>query len=119
MTRRTERLNSLLKQVIAQTIHREVKNPTLSTLITVTSVDVTKDMHNAKVFISVIGTEEEKKKALTVLRSASGFISATSSKKVRLRFFPALTFHLDNSVDAYMRVEELLQKIDTTQTSND
>ncbi len=109
--KRTDRLNSLLKEVISDVIRKEVRNPHVNELLTVTRVDVTKDLHYAKVYISVIGTDEQKKQTLEALQSAAGFIAVTSSKQVVMRYFPALTFRLDDSVDKHMRIEELLHKI--------
>ncbi len=82
-----------------------------------TRVDVSKDLRHAKVYISVIGTDLEKKHTLDALQSAAGFIAITSSKKVVLRFFPALRFVLDDSVDKHMRIEELLKEIHTEEKS--
>lgn len=111
MTRRTERLNSLLKEVITEVIRGDVRNPYVPELITITQVDITKDLHYAKVFFSLIGTEDEKLKTLEALQSAAGFIAVTASKKVVLHHFPELTFKIDNSVEKHMRIEMALQKI--------
>lgn len=108
---RTDRLNSLLKEVISEVIKREVRNPHISELVTVTRVQITKDLHHAKVYVSVIGTEQEKKATLEALTSAAGFIAVHSSHKVVMRYFPELSFKLDDSVDKHMRIEELLGKI--------
>lgn len=108
---RTDRLNSLLKEVISEVIRREVRNPHVNELLTVTRVDITKDLHYAKVYISVIGSKEEKANTLNALQSAAGFIAVNSSKKVTMRYFPALTFKLDDAVDKHMRIEELLGEI--------
>ena len=108
---RTSRLNSLLKEVISEIIRREVRNPHVNELVTVTRVDITKDLHHAKVYISVIGTPEQKQETLSALQSAAGFIAVQSSKEVVMRYFPALTFKLDDSVDKHMRIEELLSEI--------
>lgn len=108
---RTDRLNSLLKEVISEVIKREVRNPHISELVTVTRVQITKDLHYAKVYISVIGTEQEKKKTLEALTSAAGFIAVQSSQQVVMRYFPELSFKLDDSVDKHMRIEELLGKV--------
>lgn len=110
---RIDRINSLLKEVIAEVIRRDVHNPHVNEFVTVTRVDVSKDLRHAKVYISIIGTEIEKKNSLEALQSAAGFIAITSSKKVILRFFPALRFILDDSVDKHMRIEELLKEIHT------
>lgn len=108
---RIARLNSLLKEVISETIRREVRNPHASSLITVTGVEITKDLHYAKVFISVIGSAEEKAQSIKALQSAAGFIAVNASKKVTLRYFPTLTFFLDSSVEQYAKIDEILYKI--------
>lgn len=109
--KRTDRLNSLLKEVISDTIRTSVKNPHVNELLTVTHVDVAKDLRHAKVYISVIGTPSQKQQTMDALQSAAGFIAVQASKQVVLRYFPALTFKLDDSVDKQMRIEELLGKI--------
>lgn len=108
---RTDRLNSLLKEVISEVIHRDVRNPHVTQLVSVTRVDITKDLHHAKVYISVIGSPEQKQETLQALQSAAGFIAVNSSKKVTMRYFPELTFRLDDSVDKHMRIAELLGEI--------
>ncbi len=114
---RSLRLNSLLKEVISEVIHRDVRNPHVNQFVTVTSVDITKDLQHAKVFISVIGTAQEKEKTIDALQSAAGFIAVQSSKKVVMRYFPELTFKLDNSVDTQIRIDTLLGKIKDEQNS--
>jgi len=108
---RTSRLNSLLKEVISDVIRRDVRNPHVNELVTVTRVDITKDLRHAKVYISVIGTAEQKADTLNALQSAAGFIAVQSSKEVVMRYFPALSFKIDDSVEKHMRIEELLSKI--------
>lgn len=108
---RTSRLNSLLKEVISDIIRRDVRNPHVNELLTVTRVDIAKDLHHAKVYISVIGTAEQKEETLKALQSAAGFIAVQSSREVVMRYFPALSFKLDDSVEKHMRIEDLLSKI--------
>lgn len=108
---RTERLNSLLKEVISEVIHKDVKNPHVNELVTVTRVDITKDLHYAKVYISVIGEPAVKAETIAALQSAAGFIAVNASHKVVMRYFPTLTFKLDDSVDKHMRVATLLDQI--------
>lgn len=109
--KRTDRLNSLLKEVISEVIKKEVRNPHVKELITVTRVQISKDLRHAKVFISVIGSEQEKVETISALNSAAGFIAIQSSQKVVIRYFPELKFKLDDSVEKHMRIEELLDKI--------
>lgn len=108
---RTERLNSLLKEVIDEVIRRDVRNPYVNELMTVTRVDITKDLRYAKVYISVIGSTVEKEQTLQALQSAAGFIAVHASKKVVMRYFPSLTFVIDDTVEHQMRIASLLHKI--------
>ena len=111
MTKRIKRLNSLLKEVISEVIRDDVRNPQVSKLTTVTEVDISKDLQHAKVYISVIGTEQERTTTIEALESASGFIGVYASKKVVMRHFPTLTFRLDTSVDKQMKIDMILRKI--------
>ncbi len=111
MKKRTDRLNSLLKEVLSEVIRGEVRHPDVHPLFTVTSVDITKDLRHAKVYISVIGTSLEKQATIQALQQAAGFIAVSTSKKVVMRTFPQLYFKLDTSVDQQMRIDELIDKI--------
>ncbi len=116
---RIDRLNSLLKEVISEVIHKDVDNPDVGEFVSVTRVDISKDLRHAKVYISVIGDNETKQNTLKALNSASGFIGINASKKVVMRFFPSLRFIIDDTVDKVMRIEELLKKIHEEQDSRD
>lgn len=105
------RINSLLKEVISEVIIQEVKNPNVGTLISVASVDTSEDLRHAKVYISIIGNEQEKGATIKALQSASGFIAVHASKKVSMRYFPALTFKLDTTVEKQMHIENLVKQI--------
>jgi len=111
MTKRTKRLNSLLKQVITEVIRKDIRNPKVSEFTTVTEVDISKDLHLAKVYISVIGTQLERKNTIEALNSAAGFISVSASQKVVMRIFPSLQFFIDNTVERQMKIDSLLKKI--------
>ena len=109
--KRTVRLNSLLKEVISDVIKKQVRNPHINELLTITRVDITNDLHYAKVYVAVIGTEEQKQETVQALQSAAGFIAINCSKQVVMRYFPSLTFKLDDSVDKHMRIEQLLHEL--------
>jgi ribosome-binding factor A len=107
-SKRINRLNSLLRKVISEVIHQDLRNPNISKFTSVTSVDITQDLRFAKIYISIIGTEKEKKDTIHALNQAAGFISIQASKKVVMRYFPTLTFELDTSVDKHMKIEKIL-----------
>jgi len=115
--KRTDRLNSLLKEVISDIIKRDVRNPHVNQLLTVTRVDITKDLHYAKVYVSIIGTDEEKQETLQALQSAAGFIAVNASKEVVMHYFPELTFKLDDSVEKHFRIEKLLSELSAEKKS--
>lgn len=106
---RLKKIASLLQEVISEVIQREVKNPNVGPFVSVTYVDVSPDLHHAKVFLSIIA--DDKEKTLQAIQSAAGFISIQASKKVVLRYFPQLTFKIDTSVDEHLKIEKLLGEI--------
>lgn len=109
--KRTDRLNSLLKEVISEVIRRDVRNPHIGELLTVTRVQITPDLRHAKVYISVIGSDPEKVATLDALNSAAGFIAVQSSRKVVMRYFPELIFKLDDSVEKHMHIEKIMNAL--------
>lgn len=114
---RTDRLNSLLKEVISEVIRKDVHNPNVNEFVTVSRVDISKDLRHAKVYISMIGNEKERAQTQEALQSAAGFISTVASKKVVMRFFPSLNFIIDDSVNKQMRIDELLKEIHTEENA--
>ena len=110
-SRRILKINSLLKEVISEVIKLHVRNPNVSELLTITQVDTTQDLYHAKVYVSIIGSEDEKQKTIEALQTASGYIGMVSSKRVVLRHFPTLTFKLDASVEHQMRIDAILKQI--------
>ena len=113
MIKRTDRINSLLKEVISEVIRKKIRNPNIKTsLIAVSRVEVTKDLQHAKVYLSIIATsDEEKQKTLKAIKTASGFIGMNSAKQVVMRFFPKLSFYLDDTVEKQMRIDNILSQI--------
>lgn len=116
--RRCERLNSLLKEVISEVILRESRNPSISRFTSITQVEITTDLKFAKVFVSVLGNLEEKKRTIAALQSSAGFIGCLASKKVRIRYFPSLTFHLDESVEKQMKIDKVLKELEEKRKKN-
>ena len=116
--RRTLRVGELIKREIADIVCREMKDPKVG-FVTVSSVDVTKDLRTAFVRVSVMGDEERRQEAVRSLNSAVGFIKKELSTRVRLRYMPKLQFRLDTSIDNFMHISELLAEIRENETSED
>ena len=110
--KRINQVNSLLKEVISETIRLDMKNPNLTDLLTVTKVDASRDLQHAKVFISVINEKEGiKHDTIKILQDAASYIQAISSKKVSLRYFPTLIFKKDTSLEHYMHIDKILKEL--------
>ena len=87
------RINEEVKKVVSSLIQNEIKDPRLTAMISVTGVEVTRDLSYAKVFVSIFAnSEEEKESNLKALKSASGFIRREVGRKVKLRVTPQIIF---------------------------
>lgn len=107
--RRTDRVEELLKEEIARVIREEVKDPRVG-FATIMDVDVSPDLSHARVFVSVMGEEEEKVSTVEALRRASGFIRRRVGDDVTLKRMPELHFEIDRTLEQAARIEELLER---------
>lgn len=114
---RINRINSLLREVLFDVIQKEVRNPNVTLFVTVTRVDTSADLSHAKVYVSLIGTEDEKAKVLSALQSAAGFIAVNASKQVELRHFPNLTFKIDQAANDHFKIEKIISDIEKERAS--
>jgi len=108
MSQRIDRINELLKREVSSYIQREFEFP--GKLITVSAVEVTHDLREAKVFVSVLGGHPGP--VLTKLNSKRGSIQNTVMKRVVLRCTPRLDFRVDNSAERGVEVVSLLDEVD-------
>ncbi len=116
MAHRIERVNSLIRQELSELLRRQVKDPRLGDFIAVTAVATSADMKHAKVFVSRMGSAEEKQETLGVLSSASGFLRRELIKRLRMRRVPELSFQWDDSIE---RGDHLLRMIDQVSSDED
>lgn len=111
MSRRTDRVSSLLRKELSELIQHELKDPRLSGLVTVTAVETAADLKTARVFISVLGDAEARQTAVAGLSSASGFLRRSLRDRVELRPIPELSFEGDASIEEGARVVALLDEV--------
>ncbi|HUU08063.1 MAG TPA: 30S ribosome-binding factor RbfA [Dehalococcoidales bacterium] len=109
MSHRIQRVNNLIRHEISEMLQRQVKDPRLSTFITVTDVATSPDFKYAKISVSYLASAEEKQETLGVLAAASGFFRRELGKRLDLPHIPELTFQWDDSIE---RGAHLLQLID-------
>ena len=114
MSRRTERLSKLIKQEISELLDREVDDPRLNKLISVTEVSVSPDLRYAKVFVSILGNGKNKADMLAGFNTASGFLRKKLASRLRLKCTPQLSFHYDNSIEQGARVLKLIEQVSNT-----
>lgn len=107
---RQERVAEAIKKELSIIIHDELKDPRLG-FVTVTRVEVTQDLRQAKVSFSVLGKEEEYRKTKEALDSALGFIRRLIAQRIRLRFAPQIIFKEDRSSEYSIRIQEVLEEI--------
>lgn len=108
---RAERVGELLKEEISRILLKKVSDPRIG-FSSVTNVDVSPDLKSAKVFVSVYGTEKDKKETMRGLQSAKGFIQGEAGRALELRHTPALSFILDTSIEKGSRVLVIMSKLE-------
>ena len=110
MTRRTERINELLREELSDLLRRQVKDPRLGGLVTVTEVEVSVDLRNARVFVSVMGSDEERENAFRGLEAARPFLRRELGKRLSMRRTPDLSFRRDDSLERGARLLALIEE---------
>jgi ribosome-binding factor A len=105
------RINEVLREVVGATIATELNDPRIG-FVTVTSVETSPDLRTAKVFVSVLGSDEQRDATLAGLRSSHGVIQARIAAETRMKRTPTLTFHYDSTVEQGVRISRLLESED-------
>ena len=109
MNRRIDRVNELLRTEISQLLSRQVKDPRLTGIISITRVKTSQDLRSAQVSLSVMGDAAAKEEALEGIRSAAAYIRKDLKGRLALRYVPFLSFSMDNSIED---ADQLLQLMD-------
>jgi len=109
---RTDRVAQQIQKEIAVILQREIKDPRLG-MVTVSAVEVSRDLSYAKVFITVFNTDDEDKakQSAKILNEAKGYIRSLLGKRIRARIMPELRFVIDNSLMEGMRISNLVDSV--------
>lgn len=107
---RYEKVQEAIKREMSHILQNELKDPRLG-FITITKVEMTKDLRSAKVFFSVLGKEEDYKKTKEALDSGLGFIRRLIAERIKLRFAPEIMFREDKTCEYSVRIQEVLDQI--------
>lgn len=113
------RINGEVQRVLAQIIRGEIKDPRISPLTSVVSVEVAPDLKSCKAWISVLGDEEARKATYQGLKSAEGFIKNRIAKEINLRNTPAITFIMDQSIEYGVSMSKKIDDVMATSSNLD
>jgi len=115
--KRTERVSDQIRMEIADILMRRVKDPRVG-FVTVTAVDVTVDLKQAWVYVTVLQRGAQEAETLDALSRAEGFIRGELGRRLKLRYVPVLTFVKDTSVDRVTRIMNLLDQVNPRQAES-
>ncbi len=112
MSRRTRRINDLLREEISEILRREARDPRLETMVSITEVETSEDLRHAKVHVSVLGSEEERVAAMKALDAARPFLHRQLRERLPdLRLIPELAFRRDDSIERGSRLTRMLDQL--------
>ncbi len=109
-SRRVEKAAEAIREVVSMAILTELKDPRIHD-VTVTYVEVSADLRNAKVHVSVMGDEAHQKLTMRGLQSAAGFLQAKIAERIEIRYTPRLSFLLDQGIKRSIAVAQILQQV--------
>ncbi len=108
---RMDRISEEVKRVVSDIIRNDLNDPRISSLCSVVSAEVTPDLKYAKIFVSVLGSDEEKQSTIKGLSSAAGFIRRELGRNIELRYSPEVFFELDRSIEHGAYINKLLNEV--------
>ena len=100
-------INEAMREAVGSAIAAELEDPRIG-FVTVTAVDTSPDLRSARVFVSVLGDEEEREATLAALRSAHGVLQAAIARETRIKYTPTLSFSYDEGPERAVRLSKLL-----------
>jgi ribosome-binding factor A len=119
MSQRTERVADQIRSELSQILRMEMKDPRIE-LASVSAVEVTRDFSHAKVMVSVLGDDLEKREeAVDTLRQAKGWVRSHLARRLRLRQTPELHFELDRGAEHSQHINELLADLNVPQETDE
>lgn len=117
--KRANRIGEEIRKIVSELLINGLKDPRVSSLTSVSSVEVTRDLSFVKIYVSVLGNEEEKKDTIDGLNSAKGFIRKTIGSNLDIRHTPQPIFILDESIEEGIRMSKLIDDINKGQVKDD
>lgn len=109
--KRINRISEEVKKIVSELLTRGLKDPRISSMTSITKVEVTGDLRYANIFVSVLGDKSVKEETLEGLESAKGFIRKGIGSEIDLRYVPEPIFHLDESIEQGIYMSKLIDKV--------
>jgi ribosome-binding factor A len=107
---RVQKLREFIREEVSDILHRGTKDPRIG-FVSVTDVELTSDLRHAKVYVSVLGSEEDRARTMEALEHAVGFVRTELAKRLRTYHTPEIQFRLDTSIERGTRVLQLLREL--------
>lgn len=114
---RSERVKGQLKKEISKILQEDLKDPRIS-FVTITRIELTGDLRYAKVYFSILGDDEVKKKSLEGIQSAGGFIRRLIGERMNMKYVPEIVFKLDQSIEYSINLEKTFERIRNERKDN-
>ena len=111
MSKRIERINFTIRKELGTLLSENINDPRFSTMTSITNVDTSPDLSNARVYVSIFGEESERISSMEALYSASNRLRNLLSKKIKIRKIPKLNFILDNDINYSSEINELIDNV--------
>ena len=115
--KRADRVSDLLKKEISGLLLREVKDPHIG-FITITDVEVSKDLQVAKVYYTILGDEKQLRESAQALNRVSRFIKRQLGKRLRMRYIPDIIFKYDHSLEYGNRIDDILSHLENSEKTD-
>ena len=111
MSRRTDRVNEQLREEISIVLARQIKDPRLNTVVSITRVESSSDLRSARVYISILGNDKQRTEALEGLQSAASFMRREIRNRINMKHTPFMTYLLDDSLQEADQLLRLLNEV--------
>jgi len=119
MSRRTDRINEQLREEISTLLVRQIKDPRLNAVVSITRVEASSDLRNARVYISGLGNDKAKQEALEGIQSAASFLRRELRDRLNMKHTPFLSYHLDGSIEEADQLFRLMNQINPGESAGE
>ena len=119
MSRRTDRINEQLREEISTLLVRQIKDPRLNAVVSITRVEASSDLRSARVYISVLGNYKAKQEALEGIQSAASFLRRELRDRLNMKHTPPLSHHLDGSIEEADQLFQLMNHINPGESAGE